>query len=99
MVSDFFVGLYDRYSRDTLAVTFPDLFQNMLATADDAKWEILCSNNIQPCRIFYNNNIVTKSEGVIFVTDYLVNKEGIGDLTGEARKEKLIDLVAASLKE
>ena len=67
MILNFFETLRDRYCRKTLAVTFPKEFESMLFNAKDERWEIYKSNNIQPCKIFYEKNKATSKIGVILV--------------------------------
>ena len=73
MIHDFKDTLRERYNRKTLTVQFPTVFDDMLANANDAKWEFWRSNRIQKCKIFYRQNKVTDSIGVVFVHTHVEN--------------------------
>ena len=74
MIHDFFDTLRDRFCRETLAVKFPNVLDDMLSEAGDACWEFWKSNQLQTCKIFYEHNKVTDSHGIIFVNDQCDNK-------------------------
>jgi hypothetical protein len=88
MVTDFFKTLGDRFSRQDLSVEFPQVLDRLVATAADENWELFKSNNIQPCKIFYEHNKVNFQEslGVIFVHTHCRNK--FADLTGDEAQAK-----------
>ena len=88
MITDFFDTLRDRYCRKTLTVSFPQMFDSMLAISkDDEAWEFWKSNKIQKCKIFYEHNKVTNSEGYIFVNTHC--KSSFSHLEGAERRAKL----------
>ena len=76
MAQDFHDTLRDRFSRVNLSVTFPDVLDNLIASSGDENWEIFKSNQIQPCKIFYENNKVNleESKGVVFIHTHCKNK-------------------------
>ena len=93
MVDSFFETLKDRYCRKTLAITFPHEFDHMLFNAGDEQWEIWKTNNIQPCRIFYEKNKVIKQIGVILIHTQCKSMLDISVLpNGKQRDAKLKEL-------
>ena len=49
------------------SIKIPDIFDAL--KGEDAKFEMALSNDIQPMRLFYTENIVTHVKAVIFVND------------------------------
>lgn len=70
MIHDFFDTLRDRYDPKTLCVKFPDVLNDMLSEAGDAAWEFWRSKSLQTAKIFYEQNKVTSSQGIIFVNTH-----------------------------
>ena len=56
------------YSKKTFTVDFPTCFDGM--KGDDANFEMVASNTLQPMRLPYSFNVVTKSEAVIFLNTH-----------------------------
>ena len=86
MIHNFFNTLKERYSKETLDVTFPDALDDMLASALDEKWEIWRSNKIQRCKIFYERNKVIKKIGIVLVHTHC--KNAFNDLQRNERVQK-----------
>ena len=56
------------YNKETFTVDFPSCFDGL--KGDDANFEMVASNTIQPLRLPYSFNVVTKSEAVIFLNTH-----------------------------
>ena len=93
MIRDFFQTLKDRYNRKTLAVTFPDCIDDLVANTNDEQWEVYKTNKIKKCSIFRSSNKVIKSIGHIFVQSKIKSVYDISKLPeGQERVEKLKEL-------
>ena len=65
MIKDVSDVLENEYEKKTLSISFPTCFDDL--KGNDASFELVSSNTMQPLRLVRAHNIVTKSIGVIFV--------------------------------
>ena len=102
MIWSFFGTLRDKYSRKNLSVEFPEAFESMLANAGDEQWDFYYSNQIQPCRIFYRDNFISKKKAVVIVSTKVKNKYnfGVDDIDSLMLKDKKwSDVKASAMKD
>ena len=64
MVKDVVRILLEDYSRTNFSIQIPDCFDILKGT--DANFELVAASTMQPVRVYYTNNIVTKSIAIIF---------------------------------
>ena len=57
-----------KYSRDTLTIEIPKCFERL--KGNDANFEMVSSNTIQPVRLSFRHNEVTRSIAVIFINTH-----------------------------
>ena len=60
--------LLQRYNRVTFSVQFPQCFDDLKGR--DANFEMVASNTLQPLKLVYNYNVVTRKVARIFVNTY-----------------------------
>ena len=65
MVHEIAQVMRDRFDRDNLSLYIPQVFESLKSA--DANFEMVTSNLLQPLTLFFNANIVTHSQGYIFV--------------------------------
>lgn len=56
-----------RLNRKKLILEIPDVFEQL--KGQDTNFEMTSSNTLQKLELPYRNNIVSKSKGIVFVTD------------------------------
>ena len=66
-----------RFDKISFSIKLPETLNQL--KGDDASFEMVVSNDIQPMQLFYSENIVTHSRGVIFVNDGVNRLESITD--------------------
>ena len=67
MVSEIVDAFTNRFNRDTLTLCLPDAFEHLKSNEKSLKFEMSVSTTIQPLKLFYVHNIVTKKVAYIFV--------------------------------
>ena len=65
MVHEIAQVMRDRFDRDNLSLYIPTVFESL--KSEDANFEMVTSNLLQPLTLFFNSNIVTHSQAYIFV--------------------------------
>ena len=71
MIADLIRTLLSRLDRQTLAVTFPKVLDQM--EGSDASFEMSASNSIKPMNLFYAHNIATHKMGLLLVNNGIEN--------------------------
>ena len=93
MIHSFFQTIKERYNRKTLAVTFPNCIDDLIANAGDENWEVYKTNQLQHCTMYYSSNKVVKSVGHVFISTKCKSINNIEILPpGEARDAKLKEM-------
>ena len=67
MVADITSTLENRFHRNTLSLKIPAAFEHL--KGNDANFEMVTSNTLQPLNLHFHHNIVTKSLAYIFVSE------------------------------
>ena len=65
MVSEIAFVMRDRFERENLSLLIPQAFDQL--KSEDANFEMVTSNLLQPLTLFYADKIITHSHGVIFL--------------------------------
>ena len=67
MVADITNTLENRFDRNTLSLKIPAAFEHL--KGNDANFEMVTSNTLQPLNLHFHHNIITKSLAYIFVSE------------------------------
>ena len=67
MVADITNTLVNRFDRNTLSLKIPAAFEHL--KGNDANFEMVTSNTLQPLNLHFHHNIITKSVAYIFVSE------------------------------
>ena len=84
MVSEVAQIMHSRFDPVNFSIKIPVIFDQL--KGEDASFEMVVSNDIQPLRLFYSDNIITHSRAVIFVNTG-INR--LADIDEEQFKEDM----------
>ena len=69
MAEELMTAMEDKCEKVNFSLTFPEVFDDLYSV--DADFEMVAPNTIQHVRVFYRQNVVTKSFAAIFANHCL----------------------------